>query len=41
MAKEVGGSAETETAYQNEMYVAPKMADRWKEIHWLYIDAQC
>jgi hypothetical protein len=34
MAKEgVGDSAET--AYQNEMYVAPKVVDRWKEIHWL------
>jgi hypothetical protein len=39
MAKEVGDSAET--AYQNEMYVTPKMVDRWKEIHWLCIDAQC
>jgi hypothetical protein len=23
------------------MYVTPKMVDRWKEIHWLYIDARC
>jgi hypothetical protein len=39
MAKEVGDSAET--AYHNEMYVTPKMVDRWKEIHWLCIDARC
>jgi hypothetical protein len=36
MVKEVGDSAET--AYQNEIYVTPKMVDRWKEIHWLCID---
>jgi hypothetical protein len=39
LAKEVGDSAET--TYENEMYVTPKMVDRWKEIHWLYIDARC
>ena len=30
MFNEVGESAETE--YDNDMYVASKMADRWKEI---------
>jgi hypothetical protein len=39
LAKEVGDSAET--AYKNEMYVTPKMVDRWKEIHWLCISARC
>jgi hypothetical protein len=39
LAKEVGDSAET--TYENEMYVTPKVVDRWKEIHWLYIDARC
>jgi hypothetical protein len=39
LAKEVGDSAET--AYENEMYVTPKMVDRWKEIHWLCISARC
>jgi hypothetical protein len=23
------------------MYVTPKMVDRWKEIHWLHVDARC
>jgi hypothetical protein len=39
LAKEVGDSAET--TYENEMYVTPKVVDRWKEIHWLCIDARC
>ena len=39
MFKEVGDSAETE--YDHDMYVASEMASRWKEIHWLYIDARC
>jgi hypothetical protein len=39
MFKEVGESAETE--YDNDMYVASKMADRWKEIQWLQIDKRC
>jgi hypothetical protein len=39
LSKEVGDSAET--AYANEMYVTPKMAHRWKEIHWWLIDARC
>jgi hypothetical protein len=29
--KEVGDSAETE--YHGDMYVTPKMANRWKEMH--------
>ena len=33
MFKEVGNSAETK--YDNDMYVASQMANRWKEIHWL------
>jgi hypothetical protein len=37
--KEVGDSAETE--YHGDMYVTPKMASRWKEIHWLQIDKRC
>jgi hypothetical protein len=37
--KEVGDSAETE--YHSDMYVTPKMASRWKEIHWLQIDRRC
>jgi hypothetical protein len=36
MFKEAGDSAETK--YGNDMYVASKMADRWKEIHYLQID---
>jgi hypothetical protein len=39
MFKEVGDSAET--GYDNDMYVASKMASRWKEIHWLKIDKRC
>jgi hypothetical protein len=35
----VGDSAET--AYQNEMYVTPKVVDRWKEVHWLCISTRC
>jgi hypothetical protein len=36
MLKEIGDAAETE--YDKDMYMASKMADRWKEIHWLQID---
>jgi hypothetical protein len=39
LAKEVGDSSET--AYHNEMYVTPKVVERWTEIHWLCIDARC
>ena len=39
LLKEVGDSAETE--YHSDMYVTPKMANRWKEIHWLQIDKRC
>jgi hypothetical protein len=39
MFKEVGDSAETD--YDNDMYVASKMASRWKEIHWVQIDKRC
>jgi hypothetical protein len=39
LAKEVGDSAET--IYENQMYVTPKVVDRWKEIHWLHVDARC
>jgi hypothetical protein len=39
MFKEVGDSAETK--HDNDMYVASKMADWWKEIHWLQINKRC
>jgi hypothetical protein len=39
MLKEIGDSAETE--YDKDMYMASKVADRWKEIHWLQIDKRC
>ena len=39
MFKEAGDSAETK--YDYDMYVATKMADRWKEIHYLQIDKRC
>ena len=39
MFKEAGDSAETK--YDYDMYVATKMADRWKEIYYLQIDKRC
>ena len=39
MFKEAGDSAETK--YDCDMYVATKMADRWKEIHYWQIDKRC
>jgi hypothetical protein len=37
--REAGDSAETE--YHSDMYVASKMVNRWKEIHWWQIDKRC
>jgi hypothetical protein len=37
--KEAGDSAGTK--YARDMYVATKMADRWKEIHYWQIDKRC
>ena len=37
--KEAGDSAETK--YDCDMYVATKMANRWKEIHYWQIDKRC
>ena len=39
MFKEAGDS--TETKYDCDMYVATKMANRWKEIHYWQIDKRC
>ena len=39
MFKEAGDSAGTK--YARDMYVATKMADRWKEIHYWQIDKRC